>query len=97
MVNHTWAEDVEDPARRAGLRPPRLEVIRSPYRMFLEPLLHFIDQVGQQHPTRTIAVLVPEVVRRHRWQSLLHRDRAARLREALLRQGDRRMVVVSVP
>jgi hypothetical protein len=96
-LRQQWAQDVEAPARRAGVTPPRLEVIRSPYRMFLEPLLGFIDEVGTEHPGRAITVLVPDVVRRHWWQSLLHHDRAGRLRSALLRKGDRRVVVVSVP
>jgi hypothetical protein len=92
-----WAEDVERPARDAGLPPPRLEIVQSPYRAFYEPLRKRIGRLEEEHPTRTIAVLVPEVVKRHWWQFLLHNYRAALLRSALLRCGEHRVVVVSVP
>jgi amino acid transporter len=92
-----WAEDVEGPARAAGLSPPRLEVVYSPYREFLDPLLEFLGRVEREYPDRLVAVLVPEVVKRHWWQYLLHSFRAEWLRSALLQRGDRRVVVVSVP
>ena len=44
-----------------------------------------------------IAVVIPEVVQTHWWQVLLHNHRAARLRSALMRDGDSRFIVVSVP
>ena len=44
-----------------------------------------------------IAVVVPEVVELRWWQWLLHRRKAARLRSALLKRGDRKVVVVNVP
>jgi len=92
-----WTEDVEEPARQAGLPPPRLEIIHSPYRKFAEPLLDFLERLEARHPDRSIAVIVPEVVKRHWWQFLLQNYRAEALRSALLRKGDHRIVVVSVP
>jgi hypothetical protein len=53
--------------------------------------------VKQEFPQRQIAVIVPEVVKRHWWQYLLHQYRAERLRSALLRSGDRRTVLINVP
>ena len=44
-----------------------------------------------------IAVLVPEVVKTNWWQFLLYNYRAELLRSALLRHGDHRLIVVSVP
>lgn len=96
-LREQWAEDVEKPAREAGLPPPRLEVINSPYREFFEPLLQFIDRVMQEHPDRLVAILIPELVKQHWWQFLLHNVRAEWFRSALLRRGDRHVVVVSVP
>ena len=96
-LRRQWAEDVEEPAREAGLTPPRLVVIPSPFRTFHEPLLQFIDQVRREHPDRLVAILVPEVVKRHWWEFLLHNFRAGHLRSSVLRRGDRRVVVVSVP
>jgi hypothetical protein len=96
-LRNQWAEDVETPARDAGLPAPRLVVIRTPYRRFTVPLLNFIDELGDEHPDREIAVLVPSLVKRHWWQFLLDNYRAEILRAALMRRGDRRIVVVNIP
>jgi amino acid transporter len=96
-LREQWAEDVEQPAREAGLPPPRLELINSPYREFIEPLLEFIDRVKQEHPHRLVAILVPELVKQHWWDFLLHSIRAEWFRSAVLKHGDRHVVVVSVP
>jgi amino acid transporter len=92
-----WAQEVEEPARRAGLVPPRLEIIHTPYRKFIDPLLGHVEKVKAQFPRRQIAVIVPEVVKRHWWQYVLHQYRAERLRSALLKSGDRRTVLINVP
>ncbi|MGE5755617.1 MAG: APC family permease [Planctomycetaceae bacterium] len=96
-LREQWAEDVEQPAREAGLPPPRLEVIHSPYRKFFEPLLQFIDGVRQEHPDRLVAILIPELVKQHWWDFLLHNIRAEWFHSVLLQHGDRHVVVVSVP
>ena len=45
-----WAEDVEKPALTAGLPPPRLEIVQSPYRKFFEPLMELIGGSGSNTP-----------------------------------------------
>jgi amino acid transporter len=92
-----WAEDVEKPAEDAGLAPPRLEIIQSPYRQFFEPFMELIGRLRAQDPGRTIAVLMPEVVKTNWWQFLLHNYHGELLRSALLHHGDHRLVVISVP
>jgi amino acid transporter len=92
-----WSEDVEEPARRANLPPPRLEVVCSPYRKFIDPLVEYVERLKAQHPERLITVVVPEVVKVRWWQFLMHNYRAERLRSSLLRRGDPRLVVVSIP
>jgi amino acid transporter len=92
-----WGEDVEQPARAAGLAPPRLVLLQSPYRQLLEPLFRFLRELAQEHPRRVIAVIVPELIKRHWWQHLLHYRRARRLRRALLQNGGPRLVVIAVP
>ena len=72
-------------------------MIPSPYRTFDEPLLQFINQVRREHPDRLVAILVSEVVKQHWWDFLLHNFRAEHLRSSILRRGDRRVIVVSVP
>jgi amino acid transporter len=96
-VRREWAEEVERPAREAGVPPPRLEVIQTPYRRLIRPLLARIDRLKHEYPGRKIAVVVPEVVETHWWQLLLHRHKAARLRKALFKRGDYHVVVISVP
>jgi amino acid transporter len=92
-----WEEEVGRPARMAGVRPPRLEVIHSPYREFLGPLLEFISRVENELPGRQVAVIIPELVTRHWWELLLHNRRAAQLKRALLKRDDRRLMVITVP
>jgi hypothetical protein len=61
------------------------------------PHLRLIEQLQADHPRRTIAVLIPEVVKRRWWQHLLHTHRAHRLRSALLSYGGSGLVVMNAP
>jgi amino acid transporter len=92
-----WKVEVEEPARQAGLPLPRLVVLQSPYRRFLEPLLRFLRGLTEEHPGRVVAVIIPLLLKRHWWQHLLHNRRARQLRSALLEKGGSRVVVVDVP
>ena len=85
------------PRPTARRPPPRLVIAQSPYRRFVRPLLREIDRAKQEFPGRLIAVVVPEVVETRWWELLLHRRKPARLRSALLKRGDRRVVVINVP
>lgn len=96
-VEQRWREDVEQPARNAGLPSPRLVCLPSPYRQFLEPLLRLTVRLEREHPGRTVAVIVPELIKKHWWQYVLHNRRARRLRRALLQRGGSRTVVIGVP
>lgn len=92
-----WEVDVQQPARQAGLPMPRLVFLNSPYREFLDPLLGFLEEVQREFPDRTIAVVVPELIKDRWWQYVLHNRRARLLRMALLRRGGERVVVIGVP
>lgn len=96
-VRRDWHDEVEAPAQRHGVPPPKLDIINSPYRKFLPPLLEQIDRLKGAYPGRVVAVVIPEVVETHWWQNLLHGRKPARLRSALLKRGDSRVVVVTVP
>jgi amino acid transporter len=72
-----------------------LELIDSPYRSLVRPLLAYVDSVRQEHPQATVTVILPEFVPQHWWQQLLHNQTALRIKGALLfRPG---VVVTSVP
>jgi hypothetical protein len=71
----SWAEIVAQPARQAGVTEPRLAVVSSAYREFFHPLLRHLRRVGDEHPGRPIAVMLPEIVER-RWYHFLFHHRA---------------------
>jgi len=73
-----------------------LVILNSPYRLFIEPLLQYIDEIDmQRQPNEVITIVVPEFVPRHWWSSLLHSQTAATLRMALLFRKD--IVITNVP
>jgi hypothetical protein len=96
-LRREWARDVTAPARAAGLVPPRLVLLRASYRNFHLPILKFTRRLADKLPQRSFAVIVPELVKAHWWQHLLHSRRAERLRSKLLRDGDSDLIVVSLP
>ncbi len=87
-----WEHYVAGPTKAAGLNPPRLVMVSSPYRRLFSPLLKYVD-----NPHRTIAVIIPELVEERWYQYLLHNQRATGLKAALLLQGGSRVVVINVP
>jgi amino acid transporter len=92
-----WRERVEEPVRRElGSPPPRLIVIRSPYRQFFERFLPFLRELNGTRPDRQIIVLIPELVQR-RWFQFLVSHRAMRLKAQLLLEGGPHVSVMSTP
>jgi amino acid transporter len=72
-----------------------LEVLPSPYRSLMEPLLEYIEQLQDAHPDDYVTVILPEFVPRRWWQHLLHNQRALLIKGALLFRP--RVVVTSIP
>lgn len=69
----TWGEGV------------RLVILDSPYRLLLEPLLGYIEEIAaQRQPNEMITIVVPQFVPRRWWHNLLHTQTAFMLRLALL-------------
>ncbi len=96
-LQRQWESFVEKPCQLGGHPVPRLVIVPSPYRRLFHPLLDYIRDLQDQHPTRVIAVVLPELVE-HRWyQYLLHNQRATWLKAALLLRGDRKVTVINVP
>jgi hypothetical protein len=96
-LRHRWHEYVEAPALSAGLPMPRLRIMEATYRRLDEPVFEAVRELEAKYPRRRIAVLVPELVKQHWYQILLHTHRARRLRKRLLACGDTCITVVSVP
>lgn len=92
-----WSQFADEPARAAGLPPPKLVMIDSPYRFLLTPILNYVLQVEMENPGRQIAVVLPEMVERHWYHYFLHNQRAEILKTWLLIKGNQRIVLVNVP
>jgi hypothetical protein len=74
----------------------RLVVLNSPYRLFLEPLLEYIEKISViQAPNEIITIVVPQFVPKHWWTNLLHMRTAESLRKALLHRKN--IVITEVP
>ena len=73
----------------------KLEILPSPYRSLMEPLLEYIDQLQASRPRDYVTVILPEFVPARWWQHLLHNQRALLIKGALLFRP--RVVVTSVP
>lgn len=74
----------------------RLVILESQYRVFLEPLLEYIDDLDRhREPNEVITIVVPEFVPRHWWKSLLHTRTANTLRWVL--QYRKNIVITNVP
>jgi amino acid transporter len=72
-----------------------LEIIESPYRSLVRPLIAYIDAVDRQVRDDTLFIVLPEMVATRWWHHLLHNQTALRLKAALLfRPGT---VVINVP
>jgi len=72
-----------------------LEVISSPYRAIVPPIVAYIESLHTENPELTLTVIVPELEVRHWWQRPLHDQTALRLRHALRRLP--KTVVTAVP
>ena len=92
-----WDEKVLKPAREAKSCEPRLEIIKSPYRQVYDPILDFVSKVKEENGDRLIAVIIPELVEPHWYESLLHNQHGAGLKALLYLQGDERTVVINTP
>jgi hypothetical protein len=96
-LRRDWAEYVGTPLRRAGRPGPRLEIIASPYRRLVRPLVDYVNRLKGESPTRMIAVIIPELVETRWYQYLLHNHRAEWLKADLLLEEDQRVVLINVP
>jgi len=78
-----------------------LEIVSSPYRSIIGPLLEFLDRTDTEHNDGQLAaVLLPEIVPAKTWQTLLHNQVAWLLKTALLyrrRHKGYQRVIIDVP
>ncbi len=74
----------------------RLVVLDSPYRLFIEPLLEYIEELDEaKAPNEIISIVVPQFIPKHFWNVWLHTNTADTLRRVLLYRKD--IVIMEVP
>ena len=74
----------------------RLVILDSPYRLMLEPLLDYIEEIAaQRQPNEIITIVVPQFVPKRWWHNVLHTQTATWLRLALLFKPG--IVITDVP
>jgi len=72
-----------------------LEIVHSPYRELVGPILRFVDELDARYENSIVTVVLPEFVVGSWWGQLLHNQSALMLKARLLfRKGT---VVTSVP
>lgn len=96
-LSPVWCRYVEDPATEVGLPPPKLVVLRSPYRFIILPILDYVADLQAKNSRRQIAVIVPELVERTWYYYFLHNQRSAMLKMWLYVRGEQNTVVINVP
>jgi hypothetical protein len=74
----------------------RLVILDSPYRLMIEPVLHYVEEIAaKRQPNEIITIVVPQFVPKRWWHNVLHAQTATWLRLALLFKPD--IVVTDVP
>ena len=74
----------------------RLVILDSPFRLFIEPLLEYIEEIlKNRQPNETITIVVPQFMPSKRWHYALHMRTAEVLRQELL--STHGVVVTDVP
>lgn len=75
----------------------RLEVLPSPYRSLVDPVVQFVQRFEIDHRKdrdRFCVIVLPVFVTRRRWENLLHNQSTILLRNALRAQGTRVVTTV---
>jgi len=96
-VQQMWQQNVVTPLHDSGKTVPELILLTSPYRFVIMPLVDYILKLERDNPARQVAVLVPELVVKHWWQTPLHNQRAQLLKLLLLVRGNMRIIVINIP
>jgi hypothetical protein len=80
---HTWGDHLP------------LEVVVSPHRAIVAPMVNYIWSLHRLRPDLTLTVILPEIVVRHWWHRFLHNRTGPRLRRAV--RPLPKVVVTTVP
>lgn len=74
----------------------RLMILESPYRLFIEPLIEYIEEIDEhKKSTEMISIVVPQFISKNHANNLLHTNTADTLRKVLLFRPN--IVISEVP
>ena len=97
LLHADWEHYVEQSLRAASKEPPKVQVLPSPYRFVIIPIVQFILDLSKEHPARSIVVVIPELVEDKWYEYFLHNQRGRLLEWVLLARGNERIFTVSAP
>jgi amino acid transporter len=97
LLHADWNRYVIGPFKEAGETPPQLEILPSPYRFVIIPVVQYVCTLSDQHPDRRIVVVIPELVEGHWYEYFLHNQRGRLLEWVLLAHGNKRIFTLSSP
>jgi amino acid transporter len=97
LLREDWDRYVEQPFRAAGKEPPKLQLLPSPYRFVIIPIVQFVLDLSAKYPGRSIIVVIPELVEDRWYEYFLHNQRGRLLEWVLLARGNDRIFTVSAP
>jgi amino acid transporter len=97
LLQEDWERYVVEPYRELGLHPPRLELLPSPYRFIVLPIVQYVMDLAERYPQRKIAVVIPEFVEERWYEYFLHNQRARLLEFMLLTRGNKNIYTVASP
>jgi hypothetical protein len=97
LLQDDWEQYVERPFRALGKEPPQLHLLPSPYRFVIIPVVQFVLDLAKKNPTRSIVVVIPELVEDRWYEYFLHNQRGRLLEWVLLARGNERIFTVSAP
>jgi amino acid transporter len=93
-VDKRYTEDIRREWEEWDIGVP-LEVLPSPYRSVLRPLVEYVENLRMVSPGELVTIVVPEIVPRKWWEHLLHNKTALYIRTAFLFKPN--VVVTAVP
>jgi amino acid transporter len=97
LLQDDWEQYVERPFREAGRQPPQMQILPSPYRFVIIPIVQFVLDLAKKNPSRSIVVVIPELVEDRWYEYFLHNQRGRMLEWVLLARGNERVFTVSAP
>jgi amino acid transporter len=97
LLRADWDRYVDQPFRDAGKEPPKLKVLTSPYRFVIIPTVQFILDLSKKHPSRTIVVVIPELIENRWYEYFFHNQRGRLLEWVLIAKGNERIFAVNAP